>query len=112
MSSNTGSRPPSLSPASPASKAEVKSRVREKNSISGDFETFFVDEEGAWGRTIIATAPKDGWKEGRKREIPSSSSPSSPLPPLDINIHLHPLRPLQLPAADGPELSGWRPPAS
>ena len=66
MSSNTGSQPASRPRAFAVSKAEVKSRVREKNSISGDFETFFVDEEGAWGRTIIATAPKEGREEGRK----------------------------------------------
>ena len=88
-----------------------------------DFQTFFVDEEGASGRTIIATAPpppsveKEGWDreregeregEGEKKNLSSSSSP-----PSDINIHLHPLRPLQLPPRQPRQTRvECRPPAS
>ena len=73
MSSNTGSQPASRPRAFAVSKAEVKSRVREKNSISSaaaaDFQTFFVDEEGASGRTIIATVPPPPEKERRGRSL-------------------------------------------
>ena len=99
MRSNTGSRPPSLPRGAPASKAEVKSRVREKNSISSAaavrrLSNLFVDEEGrrlGENDHHNGAATAGGGREGEERRgeedpllfLPSSfgykySSPPTP----------------------------------
>ena len=107
MRNNTGSRPPLPLPPFLAmrpsrTKAGVKSRVREKNSISRaaaayDFQTFFVDEESASGENDHRSGAAPPTPHEGREEDPFLPPPLPVRPPLDINIHLHPLRPLQLP---------------
>ena len=86
MRSNTGSRPPSLPRGAPASKAEVKSRVREKNSISSAavrvrrLSNLFVDEEGrrlGENDHHNGAATAGGGRERRGEEDPLLFFPSS-----------------------------------
>ena len=86
MRSNTGSRPPSLPRGAPASKTEVKSRVREKNSISSAavrvrrLSNLFVDEEGrrlGENDHHNGAATAGGGREGRGEEDPLLFFPSS-----------------------------------